>query len=178
MANVWDNIKSALGKVAPTIGTVLGGPLGGAAASVLSSVLGVNKDSVTDPATLQAALAGANADQLLALKQADLDFKLKMQDLGFKNEKDLLALVASDRDSARQMQITSKSSIPPFLAYFVTFGFFGILAFMLFKAVPVESKDVLNIMLGALGTAWTSIIMFYFGDSYHRSKAERQEKKQ
>lgn len=179
MANaIWDTIKSTLSKVAPTIGAVLGGPLGGAAASVLASILGVNKDNATDPATLQAAIAGATPEQLLALKKADLDFKIKMQELGFQNEKDLLTIASEDRVSARNMQISTRSTIPPVLAYSVTLGFFGILTFMLFRSIPAESKDIINIMLGSLGTAWTSIIMFYFGDSYHRSKIERQEKKQ
>ena len=63
------------------------------------------------------------------------------------------------------MQMTTKSMTPSLLAIFVTFGFFGVLVFMLLQPIPAASRDVLNIMLGALGTAWTAIIMFFFGSS-------------
>jgi len=36
---------------------------------------------------------------------------------------------------------------------------------MMFNVVPLANKDILNIMIGVLGTAWISIIGFYFGNS-------------
>ena len=77
-----------------------------------------------------------------------------------------------DVDSARQMQIAAlkqesfwaKNQIH-ILACAVTLGFFGILAYMLKYDVPPANKDILNIILGSLGTAWVSIIGFYFGSS-------------
>lgn len=70
-----------------------------------------------------------------------------------------------DRESARQMQISTRSRTAPLLAVLITLGFFGILSFMLFKEVPNGQKDVLNIMLGSLGTAWVTVVSFYFGSS-------------
>lgn len=47
----------------------------------------------------------------------------------------------------------------------MTLGFFGILSFMLVQSPPDGARDVLNIMLGALATAWISIVAYYFGSS-------------
>ena len=61
------------------------------------------------------------------------------------------------------MQTATHSWIPPFLAFGITIGFFGILyALMTDK---VTKSDELMIMLGSLSTAWTGVIAFYFGSS-------------
>ena len=68
-----------------------------------------------------------------------------------------------DRKSARDMQTTTKSFIPPLLALIITLGFFGILIGMM--TGKVTSSDALMLLLGSLGTAWTGVISFYFGSS-------------
>jgi hypothetical protein len=47
----------------------------------------------------------------------------------------------------------------------VTAGFFGILLLMAFQPLPGTNKDLVNVVVGALGTAWISIIGYYFGTS-------------
>ena len=104
-------------------------------------------------------------EQLLALKQAENDFVLKMQALGFQHETDLLQTSAADRASARARETAIKDWTPRVLASGVTIGFFGLLSYLLRHEVPVGSKDILNVMLGSLGTAWISIVTYYFGSS-------------
>ncbi len=77
-----------------------------------------------------------------------------------------------DTDSARQMEIAALKQESWFaknqihlLAISVTAGFFGLLTYMVKFDVPAANKDILNIMLGSLGTAWVSIVGFYFGSS-------------
>jgi hypothetical protein len=47
----------------------------------------------------------------------------------------------------------------------VTGGFFGILLLMTLKELPPENSNLVNVVIGALGTAWISIIGYYFGTS-------------
>jgi hypothetical protein len=154
--------QSLIKTVAPWIGTALGGPLGGMAVTAVANAFGLS-DKTTD--SIKQALSGATPEQMLALKQADQQFAEAMQKMGFDHVEKLEQLGNDDRNSARQREMTVKDVTPKLLALVVTLGFFGVLTFMLFQAVPKDSRDVLNIMLGSLGTAWISIIAYYFGSS-------------
>jgi hypothetical protein len=156
--------KSFVKKVAPFIGTALGGPLGGAAASALAGALGGDPAQTTDQ-QLAALVQNVSPEQLLALQSSERDFKVKMQALGFQHETDLLQTEAADRASARSREIAVKDWTPKVLAYGVTLGFFGLLYWLMRHEVPASSKDILNVMLGSLGTAWISVVTYYFGSS-------------
>lgn len=156
--------RSFVKKVAPFLGTALGGPLGGAAASALAGALGGDPTKTTD-AQLAALVQNVTPEQLLALKQAENDFALKMQALGFQHETDLLQTSAADRASARDREKSVRDWTPKVLAYGVTCGFFGLLFWLMRHEVPPSSKDILNVMLGSLGTAWISVVTYYFGSS-------------
>jgi len=110
---------------------------------------------------VSAALMNATPEQLQKLKETDATFKLKMKELDI----DLEKIAAGDRDSARNMQMHTNDWIPRAMAILVTFGFFGILTWLLTKGVPPTGSETLIYMLGALGTAWTGIVQFYFGSS-------------
>lgn len=69
-------IEEVLKSVAPGIATALGGPLAGMAAGWLASKLGVPADKV------QETMAGMNADQLVKMKELDLQFQQHMADNG------------------------------------------------------------------------------------------------
>jgi hypothetical protein len=148
-----------LGQIAPTIATALGGPLAGIAVKTLSSVLlGHENGSQED---ISAAMANASPDQLAALKKIDSDFKVHMKELDI----DLERISAGDRDSARQMQKETRDWVPKLLAVVITIGFFGILVWMLVNGMPQTGTEALLMMLGALGTAWTGVVNFYYGSS-------------
>jgi hypothetical protein len=106
-------------------------------------------------------MAAATPDQLAALKKIDADFKAHMKELDI----DLERIAAGDRDSARQMQSATKDWVPKVLAVVITFGFFGILIWMLLNGMPKTGTEALLMMLGALGTAWTGVVNFYYGSS-------------
>jgi len=162
--SAWDTIKPFVSKFAPIVGAALGGPLGGAAGSLLASALGV-KDA--DPKSIEQAIkSGAlTGEQILALKQAEDNFALQMKQLDINSVEDMEKLAIQDRASAREREMAVKDWTPRILAYGVTLGFFGLLSFLLRHDLPPGSKDVINIMLGSLGTAWISIVTYYFGSS-------------
>ena len=143
--------------IAPTIASALLGPLGGVAVAGLGKILGL--DSATT-ATVTKAIADGKLtpDQLTEIKKMELEYKAREQELGFKYSE----LEFKDRDSARQMQIATNSNTPAVLTYIVTFGFFGILGWMLYDIKVIDSPPLM-IMLGSLGTAWTGCISYWFG---------------
>ncbi|HJV48063.1 MAG TPA: hypothetical protein VJ549_02190 [Geothrix sp.] len=162
MAFDW---KGLVKSIAPTIGTALGGPLGGIAGLALTKALGVSDDAAKDETTMAAAIQGASPDQLLALKKADQDFAVQMQKLGFENVEALEAIAAGDRANARDREVKTKDWVPKALAIAITLGFFTLLFFLLRHEPPKESRDILNIMLGSLGSAWVGVVTYYFGSS-------------
>lgn len=146
---------SWLQQIAPTIATALLGPLGGLATSAISKVLGIDEKDVQE--TINS--GKLSADQIAQIKLAEIEFQRSTQELGLNFEK----LAVDDRKSARDMQIATKSWIPGVLALGITFGFFGILIYMM--AYSVTPSNELLVMLGSLGTAWTGVVGYYFGSS-------------
>jgi len=148
-----------LGQVAPSIATALGGPLAGMAVKTLSSVLLGHENGTEEQ--ISEAMASATPEQLAAIKKIDADFKVRMKELDI----DLERVSAGDRDSARKMQTETKDWVPKVLAIVITLGFFGILIWMLLNGMPQTGTEALLMMLGALGTAWTGVVNFYYGSS-------------
>jgi xanthosine utilization system XapX-like protein len=146
---------SWLEQIAPTIATALGGPLAGMAVSAVSKAIGVSPEEVQN--VIQS--GKMDATQVAALQQAELELKKQAQQMGL----DFAKLSNEDRASARSMQTSVKSFIPPTLSILVTVGFFGILVGLMLQ--KFQTSDALMLMLGSLGTAWTGIIAFYFGSS-------------
>jgi hypothetical protein len=141
--------------VAPTIATALGGPLAGMAVSAVAKAIGCEPDEVQG-------IISSNkltAEQVASIQLAELELKKQAQSMNL----DFAKLVAEDKKSARDMQIATKSWIPPVMALGVTIGFFGILAGLMYG--QIQHAPQIDIMLGSLGTAWTGIISFYFGSS-------------
>jgi hypothetical protein len=151
---------SILEQIAPTIATALLGPAGGIAVSLVSKYLGIDEKDVQK--TIET--GKLSAEQMVSLKQAEIELQAKAQELGLNFEK----LATDDRKSAREMQIANKSLIPAVLAIGVTVGFFAILIGLMTD--NVTKSDALLLMLGSLGTAWTAIVSFYFGSSAHSEK--------
>jgi len=146
-----------LKQIAPTIATALGGPLAGMAVSAISKAIGVDEKDVGD-------LINNNkltADQIAQVKLAEIELQKQANELGLNFE----ALAVDDRKSAREMQATTRSIVPPLLAASVTLGFFSILGGMMFGKMSVADNTALTMMLGSLGTAWEGIIAYYFGSS-------------
>ena len=144
-----------LKQLAPTIATALGGPLAGMAVSAVAKAIGCEPEQVQDVISS----GKLTAEQVAAIQLAELELKKQAQAMNL----DFAKLGAEDKKSARDMQIATKSWIPPVMAVGVTCGFFGILAGLMYG--QIQHAPQIDIMLGSLGTAWTGIISFYFGSS-------------
>lgn len=141
--------------IAPTVATALGGPLAGMAVSAIAKAIGCSPDEVQDVISS----GKLTAEQVASIQLAELELKKQAQSMNL----DFAKLIAEDKKSARDMQIATKSWIPPVMALGVTCGFFGILFGLMYG--QIQHAPQIDIMLGSLGTAWTGIISFYFGSS-------------
>lgn len=152
---------SFLSKLLPTIGNLLGGPLGGAAVEAAAKALGMS-DATADK--VQRALTGGNltAEQIAALQAADLQLKTRMAELGIDAER----LAAEDRASARGMQTATGSWVPPALALVLTTCYLTIICLLLTGDMKLWSDPTLTLLLGGLTSGFTAVLGFYFGASH------------
>jgi hypothetical protein len=160
---------SWISQVLPTIGTLLGGPMGGLALEAVGKCL--NIDSATTDKVQKALNAGnLTAEQMAALQAADLQLKTRMAELGIDAEK----LAQADRASAREMQIKTGSSIPAALGLTITLGFFGILVALMEGSLKMWDNAGLQMMIGSLGTSWGMVVAYYFGSSHVQQPGEKK----
>jgi hypothetical protein len=140
----------------------------GGASGIFAGASEVLKDIIPDPTARAAAqeklqeLALTNSAHTADLAEQQLEAQLK------------------DVQSARDMEVAAlkqnswfAKNVIHLLAAAVTVGFFGLLGYMCKYDVPAANKDMLNIMLGSLGTAWISIVGFYYGSS--KSDSDKNE---
>jgi hypothetical protein len=157
MAADW---KEIVGAVAPGLATVLGGPVAGLAVSALSRQL-LGRGDGTE-AEVAAAVASGGGEVLQRIKQAELDFQVRLRELDIDVDK----IHQADRASARDREARTGDVVTPrALAFLVTAGFFAVLGWLLIEGKPTTGGDALLVMLGALGGAWGSVIAYYFGSS-------------
>lgn len=147
-----------LGKIAPLIGTALGGPLGGAAASFIAKKLGV-EDETVEAVTEVLSSGKLTPDQISAIKLAELDFRKFLE----ANKIKLEEIHAGDRRDARALLVAVRSKMPAVLSVIVTLGYFGILTSMMLGYLKVDDSQALLLMLGSLSTAWGMVMAFWFG---------------
>jgi hypothetical protein len=150
-----NDLLNLLKGVAPTVATMVAGPLGGAAVSALASKFGV-ADSVEAVAQ---AIAG---DPQAAQKLSEMEMEYAKLD-------------AADRDSARkrELEIATSAAAPwyskmvtPVLAVgmFVLWASVNIL--LLSSSIPDGMREIVIRMLGSLDAATMLILSYYFGNSH------------
>ena len=154
-----DKLLDLVRTVAPSIATAVGGPLAGMATRAISEAL-LGKPDGTEDELVEAA-KNATPEELLALKQAEQSFVVRMREL----DVDLERIANEDRSSARDREVKTGDWTPKALAAAVTLGFFGVLSYMISNGLPQHGGEAMLVMLGTLGTAWGAIISYYFGSS-------------
>lgn len=59
--------------------------------------------------------------------------------------------------------------IQAILSVVTTLGFFSILILLMRSDVPTPNERVIDVMIGALGTAWLMILGYHYGSSHDSS---------
>lgn len=159
-----DWIKNIL----PTIGNLLGGPLGGAAVEAVGKALGMS-DATTDK--VQRALTGGqlSAEQMAALQAADAQLKVRMAELGIKAEE----LATADRASARQMQIATGSVVPHIIAILFIGIYLTMMCLLLTGTMKLWEDATLTMLLGGLTSGVAMILGYYFGAAHTQTEKKK-----
>lgn len=163
------NLKTALSSIAPTIATMLGGPLAGTAVTALESALGLSPGAGSDAVTAAVA-QGMTPEQISLVRAADqhhlevlAEQKIDLVKINNDFEQAQDAAVAADRDSARKMQIATHSPMPAILTTVLTLGFFIILICRMYKVLPGGADPIVDQMIGTLLALWAASITYWVG---------------
>ncbi len=167
----WSDLETAIGKAAPILGTLLGGPAGGAVGALISSSLGI----ANTPDALNNAIA---ADPALAekLQEIQINSKVQLQQLQVTAAQNQLVAAtaqyqaeAADRDSARKLAAQQpKDWIRPAIAILLTVGVIS-LTVLIFggfaesQLVNPTSAAIIGTLLGYLFNELKQVYAFYFG---------------
>ena len=154
----WNNTVNS---IAPLIGTAIGGPFGGMATAAITSIMGVDKDATDEQLT--EAIRNATPEQLVQIKNADNDFKVRMRELGIKEED----LHAKDRDSARKREVALGGDMTvKILAVLIMVGFFVICAYVLGWGLGEGvSAGLGGVIVGYASAKAEQVCNYYFGSS-------------
>jgi len=157
----WDDVKAVIGKVAPLVGTAIGGPFGGIAGAAIKAALGVKDDD----AAIEALKSDPQA--VLKLKEAELQFKQFMRDADLREED----IAAKDRASARELfKVNMWPQITLSTVYNI--GYFALLFMFIDLMTSVDAptldewvKGTIGTLIGILTAAIPQINSFWFGSS-------------
>ncbi len=151
--------KDLVSSVAPTLAGMLGGPLAGVAVSLLAEALLDDPQATEDD--IATTLAAARVEDLNKLKTLEKDVRIQMGELGIREQQ----LVYEDKANARNRQNQLRDQMPGVLSILLTLGFFLILTAMILGHADPKNEAVLQVMLGALSTAWIGSMQFFFGST-------------
>ena len=162
-----------LAKLAPTAAALIGGPLGGLAVDALGKALGLS--NATQETIKEVISSGSmTPEQVAAIKQAEIDLKVRMKELDIKLEE----VQAADRASARKMLAESGSWVPAALSVVTVGGFFILLIGAATDHFQLTGSDVMMLLLGVLARETASVYQFWLGSSSgSRQKTEMMGKK-
>ena len=143
--------------IGPTLASAIAGPFGGLAYEAISKAMGVSQDD----AKRMLESGKMSSDQIALVQQAEIELKAKAMELGLNFEQ----LAVNDRKSARDMQISTQSFVPPLLSVLVVVAWATIQYFLLTHVIDPSMRELIARVLGTLDGALMLVLSFYFGSS-------------
>lgn len=152
----WKDLAATVGKAAPLLGTLIGGPAGAAVGGIVASVLG----TAATPDAVSQALA-VNPDAAVKLAQLESDERVRLQQMTFAHAdaeiaaaRDVVAAVNTTMQTEAKADHWPTYSWRPFIGF--AFGAYLVSLFLLplFGKAPVTlSADITLAVGGILGVA-------------------------
>lgn len=165
----WKDIESDVGKFAPIVGTLIGGPAGAAVGGLVAAALG----TAGSPDAVQAAIA-TDPQAALKLAQFQSDNSVKLQQMAFAHADNVLAAQTAvaqsdvqDRASARERETKLGGYTTPMLAWLIIGGSLALTAAVVTGYVT-KDPTLATLVGTALGSVWSEakqVLSYYFGSS-------------
>jgi len=92
------------------------------------------------------------------------------------NDTKLFELNVKNTDSARQMQIATRSPMPAMLSAVTVVGFFGLLVGSALGYMSLTGSDVMMLLLGVLARETASVYNFWLGSSNSSQQKDLMKK--
>lgn len=167
----WSDIGGLVGRAAPIVGTLLGGPAGAAVGALVASALSVPND----PDSVNLALAG-NPDAMVRIQELQLSAQVELEKLAVQVETVRLQAAgaqysaeAADRDSARKLAATQpRDFVRPALTFIMLCGsLFVVVAVLIGWANEVIKDPTAALTVGTVLGLWLGmtkeVMGFWFG---------------
>lgn len=153
--------KEIVKTISPIIGTALGGPLAGGAVKVLAEgLLGNEKASERAVADF---ITQASPEQLLKIKELEIGFAQRMEELGV----DVFKLEVDDRKSAREAHQGNK-----FIEWFTLMITAMVASFtylIFFQEVNDNAQVLLQTIINQTFTVWIAAVSYWYGTTKNSS---------
>jgi hypothetical protein len=171
------DLKTAISSIAPTLATMLGGPLAGTAVGALVNAFGLTPtgDNARDVSAITNVVQSGNmtADIIASIRAADQHHAEVMEQHGIdllklNSDHDIAAsqILANDLVSARGREVAVKDRTPAVLALFAVVCFVSLVVSVLQGVSPAEGmKDTFLILVGAAIAVFKDVYGYYFGSS-------------
>lgn len=170
--------KKLVGGIAPTIATLLGGPLAGAAVTELGKVL-LGKDDASESEVASILSKGLSPEQVVAIKQADNALAIRMRELDIDvlkiNAAADAALIADTADarhafSGNENVFIMGVFILTTFAVLMGLVLFGLFALMTGKAkvdpgVLTACGTLIGTIVGYVAATAQQVTSFFYGSS-------------
>lgn len=153
------NWLSVIESIAPTVATAIAGPLGGAAVAALGGVFGLSNATQQDISSL-ITNGQMTPDQVSQIKQLELQYQNDEKERQFK----YADLTFQDVQSARQLEVTTKSITPSILSYGVLLGGGSFIAAVLLGYAKVDSV-LAGTLVGYIVSEMKQVLAYWLGSS-------------
>jgi len=172
----WKDIAATVGKTAPLLGTLLGGPAGAALAA--AGALAAHALGTEPTASAVAAAVATDPAAAVKLRQIELDNATQLQALAVQAEANRLAAdtaalqtAAADRADARKLQTATASRWPGVLTGVTTAAVLGLIAVRM-AGVSMPQDPTTVQLIGSLSTGWGMGLAYFLGTTRNSGRKD------
>lgn len=163
----WDEVKSTIGKYAPLLASVVGGPKGFAAQALIGKVLGVD----SNPKAIGKALSDPYSDNHTKILKLEQENELELAKLALDSER----IESQDREHARETN--EESNMPALIVMALTLmaGAYGYS--LMFFDISEANRALVTVFATQLMTLWGGAVAYWVGTSKKKMKQVKEPDK-